>query len=1199
MKTKKRLIAWFTTLTLALSFVLPANILNVYADETTETVNVETIENLSTEPNVEPVANENVKIQVLATTDLHGKFKNYSYPIDAPEKGGLNQIAEVVNAARAENPNTIVVDNGDSIQGNYNHLFTTMDYAKKNPMGLAFTTIGYDALSLGNHEFNFGMDYLHKYEEQVKTDGSDVLCANLYKDGRRVFDPYTIKEYEGVKVAIIGVVSPYINRWDADKLVGYDPTNPAEEVNKVIDEIKASDKPADVYVVVSHVGLDSEYGDGDSARAIAETNNEVSLIIAGHSHATIDQEKVNNAVITQPTNYGQGVSKATIEVEKKEDGTVNVVSVNSAVTKLNVDSAENAELNKLLQPYHDEAIADAHSVIGKLDKDLAEQNEIEGLPQSLVSDQGVTDLINEVQIYYSNKQLENIGVNPNEVHHVSSAAMLDAQSNMKAGDITKSGVASIYKFDNTLYTIKTDGKQLKKYMEWSAQYYNTFIEGQYNISLNTKIAAYNYDMFTGVNYEINISKPVGNRIEKLTFNDGTEVKDTDVIYLTMNNYRYNSKLNAAENPVLDPGTHVKVCDSTNDQLFAVRDMIADYIVNVKGGVINRTVDNNWKVTGVKYEEPVRGEVIKLISQKVLTTTPDKYGVTNISLTWNDIEKQLTDKNEINVLNNLKSIKKKYIDIFSFNDFHGNVLESGKNIGAAKLAGVLKEYKAREYEYYGVVPVAAGDLYQGTAISNIKYGVPVTDMLKEIGLVASAIGNHEYDWGADRIPGWAKDGGFEFLAANIVKKADNKPVEYANPYKIVEQKGIKIAFIGIAAQETAEKTLAANVKDIKFLNPVEVLPNYVKEVKAKGADVVVVLAHSAANQDSKTKVITGEAADIAKVDGVDAVVSGHNHAFVSGTVDRSGKAIPVVQGGYNGRGLGALRFIFDSQDNFMGVEQSVKELYKDVAILPVDEAVAAKIKAHNDELAPMMEELVTTTEKELSHEDRNSAVTPLGVIVAETMRQIAGTQIGLTNGGGIRRTLAAGDITVGDMYEILPFDNTLVTVKVTGEELVKIIEHGINTDGFGWGQFAGIKVWYDVETGKVSSIRLNDGSKIDPKAEYSVVINDFMLTGGDGYDFSEATNAKDTFVVMRDAMANNWKENGIPKVDYNVLVAGVDDTVDPEEPVKPEPPKPEEKPEKPGTLPQTGGPIGADMVAMMGITAVAVGGFVYKRRKKNA
>lgn len=1200
MKTKKRFIAWFTSLVLTLSFVLPTNVLSAYADEATEPVIAEATEQSSEELTAEPLVNENVKIQVLATTDLHGKFKNYSYPIDAIEKGGLNQIAEVVNAAKAENPNTIVVDNGDSIQGNYNHLFTTMDYGKKNPMGLAFTSIGYDVLSLGNHEFNFGMDYLHKYENQVEADGSNVLCANLYKDGKRVFDPYIIREFEGVRVAVIGVVSPYINRWDADKLVGYEPTNPAEEVNKVIDEIKVSDKPADLYVVVSHVGLNSEYGDGDSASAIADANDEVSLIIAGHSHATLDQVKVNNAVITQPTNYGQGVSEANIEVEKNADGTVKVVSVNAEVTKLDKNSPENDKLNTLLQPYHDEAMADAHSVIGKLDKDLAEPNEIEGLPQSLVTDQGVTDLINEVQIYYSNKQLEKIGVDPNEVHHVSSAAMLDAQSNMKAGDITKSGVASIYKFDNTLYTIKTDGKQLKKYMEWSAQYYNTFVEGQYNISLNTSIAAYNYDMFTGVNYEMNISKPVGSRIEKLTFKDGTAVKDTDVIYLTMNNYRYNSKLNASDKPILDPGTHEKVCDSTNDQLFAVRDMIADYIINVKGGQINRTVDNNWKVTGVKYEEPVRSEIIKLISQGVLTTNPDKYGVTNTSLTWKEVEEQLTAKNEIEILNNLKSIKNTYIDIFSFNDLHGNVLESGKNIGAAKLAGVIKGYKARQNDYYGVIPVSAGDLYQGTAISNIKYGAPVTDLLKEIGLVASAIGNHEYDWGANRIAQWAKDGGFDFLAANIVKKSDNKPVDYAEPYKIVEQNGIKIGFIGIATPETAEKTLAANVKDIKFLDPVETLAKYTEVVKKAGADVVVVIAHSSAIQDSKTKVITGEAADIAKVEGVDAVISGHNHAFVSGTVDRNGKAIPVVQGGYNGRGLGSLRFIFNSENDLLGVEPSVKELYKDVAILPIDEAVAAKIKVHNDELAPMMAEKVTTLETRLSHDDYKQNITQIGVVVAETMRKIAGTQIGLTNGGGVRRSLEAGPVTIGDMYEILPFDNTLVTVKVTGEDLVKIIEHGINTKDFGWGQFSGIKVWFDKETGKVSSIRLNDGTKIDPKAEYSVVINDFMLTGGDGYDFSKATEAKDTFVVMRDAMAKEWKENGIPKVDYNILVAGVDNTVDPvkPEPEKPQPPKPEEKPNKPGKLPQTGAPIGADMVAMIGIVA-ALGGCIIRKRRKEA
>ncbi|WP_040192590.1 5'-nucleotidase C-terminal domain-containing protein [Clostridium culturomicium] len=1197
MKRNKRLVAWFTSLVLTLSFVLPANVLSAYADETKESVNVETTENLSTEPTAEPAADENVKIQVLATTDLHGKFLNYDYATMSQAAGGLNQIATVVENEMASNLNTIVVDNGDTIQGNYNHLFLTDEFLKDNinPMVYAMNKIGYTSFSLGNHEFNYGMNTLNKIAEQAKAGGTAVLCANLYKDGTRVFEPYTIKTVDGVRVAIIGVVTNNITKWDADKLVGYTPTNPAEEVQKVMSEIK--DK-ADVFIVTSHMGLTSEYGNGDSATDIANLNPEVDVIVAGHSHTTIQQEVVNGVLVTQPTNNGQGLSKTVLEIEKTADG-AKVVNKTSSVIKLEKNSPVDEALTSELKKYDDIAKADANGVIGKLDgENLAEEDEVKGIPQSFVNDQGVTDLINEVQLYYSDQHLKSLGIDTSKIHHVSGAAMLSATSNLDSGDITKADLANIYKFDNKLYTIKTTGKQLKKYLEWTANLYNTFEEGDLTISFNPGFASYKYDMLSGVSYELNISRPVGERVENLKFNDGKAVTDADEIYLTVNDYRYSSNLA----PMFDDGEHTKVYESTNDSLSDIRDMIARYITEVKGGTITRKVDGNWKLTGIKYDNKLRAEVVKLINDGTLTQEMS-YGIVSKPLTWEQVSAQLTAAGETEKLAQLNALRTaKTVEFLSFNDFHGNVLESGKNIGAAKLAGVINSYKGMEDGSYGVIPVSAGDLYQGTAISNIKYGAPVTDMLKEIGLVASAIGNHEYDWGSNRISTWAKDGGFDFIAANVVKKGTHDLVDYAKPYKIVEKNGVKIAIIGIATPETAEKTLAENVKDVEFLDPAKTVASYIDKVKDEGANAIVVLAHSAAYQDSKTKVITGEAADIAMVEGVDAVISGHNHAFVSGTVDRNGKAIPIVQGGYNGRGLASVSFEFNEDNNLLVTEPSVKLLYENVKNLPVDEVVAAKIKDHNDELAPMMAEVITTTETELSHEGRNEGVTPLGVIVAETMRQIAGTQIGLTNGGGIRRTLAAGKITVGDMYEILPFDNTLVTVKVTGEELVKIIEHGINTKTFGWGQFAGIKVWYDAETGKVSSIRLNDGTKIDPKTEYSVVINDFMLTGGDGYDFSKATEAKDTFVVMRDAMAKNWKENGIPKVDYNVLVAGVDDTVDPEKPVKPEPPKPEEKPEKPnkpGKLPQTGAPIGADMVAMMGITAVAVGGFVYKRRKKNA
>ncbi|WP_346886166.1 5'-nucleotidase C-terminal domain-containing protein [Clostridium sp. UBA4395] len=570
---------------------------------------------------------------------------------------------------------------------------------------------------------------------------------------------------------------------------------------------------------------------------------------------------------------------------------------------------------------------------------------------------------------------------------------------------------------------------------------------------------------------------------------------------------------------------------------------------------------------------------------------------------NSIETQLLEETNLSKVN-------KVVDIISFNDFHGNVLESGKNIGAAKLVGVVNEYKAKATTEYGVIPVSAGDLYQGTAISNLTTGKPVTAMLKAMGLEASAIGNHEFDWGINNINAWSKEGGFAFLAANIVKKGTEERVSYAQPYKVVERNGVKIGLIGISTPETATSTLAENVKDVDFLDPVDTVAKWNKVLReTEKVDVVVVIAHAGAYQDINTKEITGEAADIAKVEGVDAVIAGHNHSVVSGEVN----GVPVVEGGYNGRALAKLTFTFDHSNKLIDVEPSVDVFLGKEATLPVDENVLKEVNDMNSGLSEILGQKVASLKERLSHDDKNTAVTPLGVTVAETMRKIVGTEIAVTNGGGIRRSLEQGDVTIGDMYEILPFDNTIVTLDVKGSDLYGIIEHGINTEGFAWGQYAGIKVWYNPEDGKVSSIRLNDGTKIDMDKYYSVAINDFMLTGGDKYDFSNAKNAVNTNVVMRDAMAEDWNKNGVPEVDFNVLVAGEDTTVDKpteEKPTEPNVPEEENKPSTPNTnnpskpsnpskLPQTGAPLIPDAFGIMGIMVIALGGYIAKKKKRSA
>ena len=491
---------------------------------------------------------------------------------------------------------------------------------------------------------------------------------------------------------------------------------------------------------------------------------------------------------------------------------------------------------------------------------------------------------------------------------------------------------------------------------------------------------------------------------------------------------------------------------------------------------------------------------------------------------------------------------KVVEILSFNDFHGNVLESGKNIGAAKLTGIIKEYQKRDEasDTYGVATVSGGDIYQGTAISNILAGEPVSKMLEEIGIVASAIGNHEYDWGSDKIKPWAEEAGFKFVAANLIDETTGVAPEYAEPYVMTNVDGINIAFIGIATPETLTSTKAENVVGLKFLDIVETIDKYSEIVRAEGADIVVALTHSPALENSDGS-ITGEAAEIAKnAADVDAVVAAHNHKFVDGFVNNNntGKDVPVVQAGYNGRGLSVITFTFDENEEILDVEANTRQFYAESSTneFPIDKNVEETIAKYNEQLAPTLLTEVTELKFDLDH-DRYAGVTPLGVTVAEAMRQAGGTQVAIANGGGIRAPLTKGTLTLGDMYTILPFDNNVVTMKVTGAKLKELIQHGINPDGFGWGQYSGLTVWYDSETDEITSMRLSDGTKVEEDKYYTLTSIDFLMTGGDSYNFDGHIEPV-IIGEMRDIVINQWK-NGIDKLNYNLLIDGEDTAVIPE------------------------------------------------------
>lgn len=1060
-----------------------------------------------------------VKLQILATSDLHGRFVSYEYASnEATTSGSLSQLATVIKEQKKLNPNTILVDNGDTIQDNSAELFLT---DKAHPMIVGMNELKYDTWTLGNHEFN----YLPNLDNILKQSKATVLCGNVYRpDGTPLGDDYKIINKNGVKIALIGMVTPNIIKWDEENLKGWKITDPVAETKEVVKQLKGK---VDIFIAVEHMGIDSEYGvTGSGVTDLANEVPELTAIIAGHAHSQIPSQIINGVLVTEPGCNGQALSKIDISLKKSSSG-YKVVSKNSELILMNdaktgkIYGQDEALVTKLA-PYHEKAVDDAKSVIGQLiNGDLVPPDAISGIPTIQIQPTALISLINKVQKEYGNAD-------------ISAAAAFRTDANVKMGALSKADAAKIYKYDNTLYVVEITGAQLKNYMEWSAQYYNTYTPGDLTVSFNENIRGYNYDMFSGINYNIDISKPVvptdtvnpgsphlhfaTSRIVNLTKEDGTPVRDSDVFKLAVNNYRYSTVLN----PMF--GDKIKVIYKSDEVLGdkgRIRELIVEYIN--KNKTITNYIENNWKLIGTNWSEKDREDLSAYIDLSKISIPVSEDGRTpNVkSVTLDDLNK----------LRNQESGK---IRILTFNDLHGNVESTAKEAGIANLAGIIDLYRTINPN---TIAVSAGDNYQGTAISNILYGSPVNDFMKLSNVEFSAIGNHEFDWGRERIEQWAETGGFTFLAANIYDTNTNAPVSWAKPYAIKEVNGVKIAFIGFATPETAFKTKPSNVAGIEFKDPAEIAPQYINQVKAEGADVVIALTHLGSAQDADGT-ITGEAAELAKkVTDFDLIISAHTHLQVNGKVNGT----PIIQSGKNGRDLGIISLNMNG-DQLVNVDMELLPIGSMNETTKGNPQVKQMVEEYKKQVGKELDVVIGQAEKEYPH-DRFTNVSELGEWVAEVMRQEGKAQIGITNGGGIRIPIEKGNITIGTMYSLMPFDNTVVTLEMKGSDIKKLFEHGIENKEVGWIQYSGVKVYYNPGKPygqKVNSIRLMDGSLLMMDEYYSVATNDFMVENGDNYDFSKAIEVNNTNIPIRDVLINNIESTG--KLNFNsknLLIKGKD------------------------------------------------------------
>ncbi|MEJ7713180.1 MAG: 5'-nucleotidase C-terminal domain-containing protein [Pyrinomonadaceae bacterium] len=472
-------------------------------------------------------------ITILSTTDLHGNILPIDYYTNKPDERGLARAATVIKAARRENPNIVLLDSGDTIQGSplaYYH--NRKNNAPPDPMMLAMNELGYDAMAIGNHEYNFGLGVLEKARREAKF---PWLSANTYKRGtdNPYFKPYVVKEVGGVRLGILGLTTPGVPSWEnVENYAGLEFREPVSEAKKWVAVLRDQER-ADVVIVAMHMGLEEDLRSGarnpgqlpseNAALAIAREVNGVDVVLMGHTHREVSSVIVNGVQLAQANRWGSHVARVDLYLERLTTGEtagkwrIAARQARSISVDDSVDS--DPEVVRLAAPYDLETQNWLKREIGESSVDLTAQG-------GQFRDSALLDLIHRVQLDAGQAD-------------VSMAASFNPRARIAKGTVTVRDIAGLYVYENTLVVLEVTGQQLKEALEHSARYFKAYTPNTPIAELvDEKIPGYNFDIAEGVTYDLDISKPMGERVLNLQFRS-RPLQPDQKLRLATNNYRVN------------------------------------------------------------------------------------------------------------------------------------------------------------------------------------------------------------------------------------------------------------------------------------------------------------------------------------------------------------------------------------------------------------------------------------------------------------------------------------------------------------------------------------------------------------------------------------------------------------------------------------------------------------------------------------
>ena len=534
---------------------------------------------------------QEVNIKLLGTSDVHGRIVPWSYGADVEDKSGsYAQIATYVKDVRKNNKNVVLVEVGDAIQDNQIDVFAKdKKYYKDHPIPKVLNEMNYDIFVLGNHEFNFGMKALDEILKDIK---AKKLTANFYhkKNDKRYIDATTIIEKDGVKLGIIGLSTPMSAKFEEDtgNLKDMKFTSPTEEARTQVEKLKA--KGVDAIIAVTHMGIDNENNIPDTGmRDVINAVDGIDVVIAGHMHKDVPSETIKNTLITEPHRYGTVVSEVDLTFDINDKKEVKLVKKESKTVPVKALEADK-KIVEIYKPYHEKLRELNNVVIGQTENEMVPQETKHGVSAAFSKDTGLSSFINDVEQHYSGADVVTFSFD-------------HQKARMDKGDIKKKDIIFNYRYaggDVTVYEMT--GKQLKEYMEWSANYFDTIQPGdtEYRYNAERKKSKYvTYDIFGGVNYKIDLRNPKGSKIVDLTLADGKPVTDDMKLKVGMNSYRFaqlNGKGGIWEGQKIPVLWESKV--AMGREKGTIQNMMIDYITNVKKGKIDGQSHNRWEIIGL-------------------------------------------------------------------------------------------------------------------------------------------------------------------------------------------------------------------------------------------------------------------------------------------------------------------------------------------------------------------------------------------------------------------------------------------------------------------------------------------------------------------------------------------------------------------------------------------------------------------------